>query len=862
MKFRFNKILAICKKDFVGLAPLVLLVIGLIVMETLITKVEIDIQGQIWGLLKLSAPYVSSGAIGLLIIAAFQLDPPSSLDHDWLVRPIRKQDLFFAKILFLLVATVLPLILIRLMVNLANDYSFVESILEASTFKTPTAMIAIPVFICIGIVSRTVLQALGIVVGLLLFVAMISMIPVLTVPHPDKINFSGFEWLPSSLVFIVVVVCLWFVALYQYHQRDSFKAQACIGFTLLLGAFSLFASFQFPLWPPIYSMLSSLTNEIDEEIAANITLDSIYSCYPAVEIGNDLYGDAETPQEGMKGLAGLNYFTSFELERAGPEGVAFSTRVQARNLPEHWRLTTVNATATLSSAEQGDSFSFAPAGGATPAIVNVRSDGTHFWALPEQQVAKFANDPSAELLVNLEVAVLAPTEYILEPDNQRRYFPGIGYCSAEIDPIKNELQVECFKRGARPTLVSAEIAGIPSSRVDATGPNFSPKFLQFFGGSHYQMNIASPSLLQAPKVLITAFEQKAFLSRQLNSTGLLGASTETCPLPSADTQDESLLASWSDRSPHQVSLINVDRNVRLEVLEWSHDDMASEGGSVSDHETQTLILLAGGGATAHSYDDIAPRLAQHFRVVSITRRGFGASSKPSSGYDIPRLSLDVIQVMDSLGIGEAIFVGHSLAGDELSTLGADFADRVTGLVYLDAAYNRDNMMNLDNQGLSLSGIQPPVPSPFPEELRSYLAMQRYFDRIGSVGTPEGSFMSSYDFDSRRRTTDQRVGQAILTQLEAPRYALISAPAVSIYAIEDITEIIRPWFDPEDELLIRKATEYYHLRQGFQAEQITAFKSGMPHAEVIEIQGGDHAIHISHEDEVITAIRKLAVSIPQ
>lgn len=855
MNSRANTIMAVCKKDIIGLAPIALLVIGLIVMETLITEVDIDIQGQIWNLLKISAPYVSSGAIGLLIIAAFQLDPPSSLDHDWLIRPIRKLDLFFAKILFLLFVTALPLILIRFLVNLLNNYSFMESILEASTFKTPTAMLAIPVFICIGIISRTVLQALGVVVGILLFFALTSMIPVLATPHPDRINFNGFEWLPTSLVFIVLVVCLWFVALYQYHRRDALKAQVCVGMTLVWGAITLFASFQFPLWPPIYSMTGSLVDDIDENVAHNITLDSIYSCYPAVKIGNDLYGNAETPQEGMKGLAGLNYFTSFELERAGPEGVAFSTKVQARNLPEDWRLITANATATFSSEEQGDSFSLAPAGGATPAMVNARSDGTHFWALPEQQAAKFANDLTTKLTVNLDVAVLAPTEHSLEPDNQRRHFPGVGYCSAEIKPIINEIQVECFKRGLRPTLVSAEIEGISASRVDASGPSYSPKFLQFFGGSHYRMNIGSASLLKDPKVLITVYEQKAFLSKQLKTNGILGAPTETCPIPSGDGQDESLLASWSDRSPHQVSFVNVDQNVRLEVLEWPH------AGANRELETHTLILLAGGGATAHSYDDIAPRLAQHFRVVSLTRRGFGASSKPATGYDMPRLSEDVVQVMDSLDITKAIFVGHSLAGDELSTLGASFPERVAGLVYLDAAYNRDALALLEEQEMNLSGRQPPVPSPLSNELSSYQAMQGYFDRIGSVGGPEGSFMSSYDFVNRRRTTDQRIGQAILSQLEAPRYELISAPAIAIYAIEDITEIIRPWFDPKDELLIQSATEAYYFKQRFQAEQISVFRRSMPHAEVIEIQGGDHAIHISHEDDVISAIQRLAASIP-
>lgn len=856
MKNRFNTLIAICKKDFIGLAPLVLLVIGLIIMETLITKVEMDLQGQIWGLLKMSAPYVSSGAIGLLIIAAFQLDPPSSLDHDWLIRPIRKRDMFVAKVLFLLLATGLPLVLIRFGINILNGYSFTESVLEASTFKTPIAMIAIPVFIAIGIISKTVLQALGVVVGLLLFSAMSSIIPALFVPHPDKFNFNGFEWLPAWLVFIAVSVCMWLVAWFQYHRRDAFMARACVGITLLLGTFTLFASFQFPLWPPIYSILSSLVDEVEEDVITAITLDSVYGCYPAVKVGNDLYGDAETPQEGVKGLAGLNYFTAWELETAGPNGIAFSTRVQARNLPEDWRLSTINATATYSASEQSSRFSFAPARGAVPAIVNARSDGTHFWALPEREVKRFVDDPATKLTIDLDVALLAPIKHILEPNGQRRYLPGIGYCSAELDAIQNELQVECFKRGFRPTLVSAEIEGIPSSRVDAAKPNFSPKFLQFFGGAHYRMNIASASLLQNPKIVISVFELKAFTSKKLSTTGLLGASAEMCPPPSDDRQSESLLASWSDRSQHQASFINVDRNVRLEVLEWTFDGVEEQAGE----ERATLFLLAGGGATAHSFDDIAPRLAKHFRVIAVTRRGFGASSKPNTGYDMPRLSEDIIQVMNSLEIENAIFVGHSLAGDELSALGADFPGRVAGLVYLDAAYNRESLMAV-NDGASLSGVEPPVPRPFPEELQSYKAVQGYFNRIGSVGSSEGAFMSSYDFVSGTRTTDQRIGQAIITQLEAPRYERITAPAVAIYALENAAHIMRPWYDPDDQLLRQQAEEAYRQRTKFQAEQISYFRNNMPKAEVIEIQGGDHAIYTSHPDEVVAAILNLAAPVP-
>ena len=72
-------------------------------------------------------------------------------------------------------------------------------------------------------------------------------------------------------------------------------------------------------------------------------------------------------------------------------------------------------------------------------------------------------------------------------------------------------------------------------------------------------------------------------------------------------------------------MVTVDEGVQLEVLDW--------GGS-----GRPLILLAGSGVTAHIYDDIAPKLTDRSHVYGITRRGFGASAHPSSGYDDQRLA--------------------------------------------------------------------------------------------------------------------------------------------------------------------------------------------------------------------------------
>ena len=99
-------------------------------------------------------------------------------------------------------------------------------------------------------------------------------------------------------------------------------------------------------------------------------------------------------------------------------------------------------------------------------------------------------------------------------------------------------------------------------------------------------------------------------------------------------------ATWRDPSPHDITFVTVDNGVKLEVLDW--------GGS-----GRALVLLAG-YQTAHEYDDIAPKLSAFCHVYGITRRGFGASSRPDSGYTAQRSAEDVLRVLDALKLDHPV----------------------------------------------------------------------------------------------------------------------------------------------------------------------------------------------------------------
>lgn len=126
-----------------------------------------------------------------------------------------------------------------------------------------------------------------------------------------------------------------------------------------------------------------------------------------------------------------------------------------------------------------------------------------------------------------------------------------------------------------------------------------------------------------------------------------------------------------DPSPHKVRFVSAKQGDQLEVLDW--------GGS-----GQPVVLLAGLGFTAHVFDGFAENWTGSYHVYGITRRGYGASSKPESGYTEEGRTEDDLRVFEALELSAPVVAGHSVAGDELSQLGIHHADRVSALVYLDA----------------------------------------------------------------------------------------------------------------------------------------------------------------------------------
>jgi non-heme chloroperoxidase len=302
--------------------------------------------------------------------------------------------------------------------------------------------------------------------------------------------------------------------------------------------------------------------------------------------------------------------------------------------------------------------------------------------------------------------------------------------------------------------------------------------------------------------------------------------------------------SWQDPSPHSVQFVSVDQNVRLEVLDW--------GGT-----GRPVVLLAGGGNTAHIFDEFAPKLTANYHVYGITRRGYGASSFSATDSPADRLGDDVVAVLGALKLNRPVPVGHSIAGVELSSVANRHPDRVAGLVYIDAAYSY--AFN-NGKGADVMEIQslpaPQTPPPGRADLASFSALTKYYERVNGFRFPEAELRQQRESNPDGGVGKQRdfPGGALFMPLlrGARKYIAIPVPALVIFANP---HGLGAWLDRNTDPTVQTAARSYSSTlTAFTERQEKAVENGVPTAHVITLPGAHHYIFLSNEADVVREMR--------
>ena len=341
---------------------------------------------------------------------------------------------------------------------------------------------------------------------------------------------------------------------------------------------------------------------------------------------------------------------------------------------------------------------------------------------------------------------------------------------------------------------------------------------------------------------------------------------------------------WHNPTPHNVQFVTVEPTVRLEVLDF--------GGS-----GRAVILLAGEGGNAHVWDDFAPKLTSGYRVYAITRRGYGESSAPATGYSADRLGDDVLEVMAALKLDKPVLAGHSIAGEELSSIGSRYPERVACLIYLDAAYAYAFYDSIHAQGEDLtvdinelrnqidrlqSGAENPrpliqqllqttiptmekdlkvrqdssnhprlpnAPAPTTADFASFAAYQAYQKRVLGWPRTEGNLRGQFEVTPDGHLGKSRLSPALHAAMMAgeQKYTSVKVPVLAIFASPA---------DPGP--LAHNDTEalagFEAYDAAITAAQIDAVRSAAPSAHIVLLPQANHAIFISNEADCLREMR--------
>jgi pimeloyl-ACP methyl ester carboxylesterase/quercetin dioxygenase-like cupin family protein len=98
-----------------------------------------------------------------------------------------------------------------------------------------------------------------------------------------------------------------------------------------------------------------------------------------------------------------------------------------------------------------------------------------------------------------------------------------------------------------------------------------------------------------------------------------------------------------------------------------------------------VLLLHGYGETGDMWAPMAADLARDHRVIVPDLRGMGLSSRPPDGYDKRTQAIDMAGLLDALGVRTADLVTHDIGNMVGYALAAQFPDRISRFVLIDAA---------------------------------------------------------------------------------------------------------------------------------------------------------------------------------
>jgi pimeloyl-ACP methyl ester carboxylesterase len=252
-----------------------------------------------------------------------------------------------------------------------------------------------------------------------------------------------------------------------------------------------------------------------------------------------------------------------------------------------------------------------------------------------------------------------------------------------------------------------------------------------------------------------------------------------------------------------------------------------------DHGTgKPVVLIHGYPLSGASWERQLPvLLGAGYRVITYDRRGFGKSSKPTTGYNYDTFAEDLHKLVDHLGLRDFALVGFSMGGGEVARYMGRYGSMDVSKAVFISSVPPYLLKAPDNpEGVDSSAF---------EGIKTAIKADRY------------AFFS--EFFKNFYNTDQFLGKRISEQaVQASWNIAASAGATASLAC------VSTWLEDfrKDLAHVQVPTLVIHG----DADRIVPFPASgqrtakmVPVARLVVVKDGPHCISWTHPDEVNTAL---------
>ena len=152
--------------------------------------------------------------------------------------------------------------------------------------------------------------------------------------------------------------------------------------------------------------------------------------------------------------------------------------------------------------------------------------------------------------------------------------------------------------------------------------------------------------------------------------------------------------------PHAVRSAVLPSGLRLDYVEQG------------DPADVPVVLVHGYGDSWRSFERVLEYLPPTVRVVALTQRGHGTSSKPPSGYGVGDYASDLVSFLGAIELEGAVLVASSSASFTVQRVAVSPAARIRGLVLVGVPWRLDTVVETAPFVAAVGELTDPVAEPF------------------------------------------------------------------------------------------------------------------------------------------------------